>query len=75
MHCSKAPRGQHHWNICKGLHIGVGLPSGTADTTGALLSPDVTGKTGCTGMFSTFLDAILAASSAAFLAFFSAFSC
>ena len=52
-----------------------GLPNGIAATTGAPLSPAGTVKTGCTGMLSMFLDASLAASSAAFLAFFSAFSC
>jgi hypothetical protein len=55
--------------------IGTGLPNGTAATTGAPQSPAGTVKTGCTAMFSTFLDASLAASSAAFLAFFFAFSC
>ena len=55
--------------------MGTGLPNGTAaNTTGALLSPVGTGKTGCTGMFSAFLDASFAASAACFFAFFSCFS-
>ena len=76
-HAQKPPGARATGTGWNGLGIGciaTGLPNGTAATTGAPLSPAGTVKTGCTGMFSTFLAASLAASVACFLAFFSSFS-